>query len=209
MIDDLDLTLETLLRRALPTDLSPQVSISFAAPDSQFPPSGVGLPAIDLFLYDVRENLELRRAEWTVERRGDGTSRMPPAVRVDCSYLVTSWSKSPNPARDEHRLLGAVMTVLLRYPTLPAEVLQGSLQDQELPLPTSTLQPGRLQSLGEFWQAMGGKPKAALHYAVTISVSVFDPVAAGPEVTERVFTITQGTNQTATTGPQAATTTAP
>jgi hypothetical protein len=49
------------------------------------------------------------------------------------------------------------------------------LAAQEPPLPTSTLQPGRLQSLGEFWQALGGKPKAALNYSVTASVEVFAP----------------------------------
>ena len=43
------------------------------------------------------------------------------------------------------------------------------------PLPVSTLQPGRLQSLGEFWQALGGKPKAALNYTVTLPVDVSEP----------------------------------
>ena len=67
------------------------------------------------------------------------------------------------------------MRILLRFPTLPREVLKGSLANQELPLPVSALQPGRLQSLGEFWQALGGKPKAALNYTVTLSVDVSEP----------------------------------
>jgi hypothetical protein len=71
---------------------------------------------------------------------------------------------------DEHRLLGEVIMVLLRHPTLPPEVLQGQLLNQELPPPTAVLQPGHLQSMGEFWQALGGKPKAALNYTVTIAV---------------------------------------
>jgi hypothetical protein len=33
---------------------------------------------------------------------------------------------------------------------------------------------GRLQSLGEFWQAMGGKPKASLQYTVTVGLEIFD-----------------------------------
>jgi hypothetical protein len=74
----------------------------------------------------------------------------------------------------------------LRYRTLPPELLRGSLAASDLPLPVSALQPGRLQSLGEFWQAMGGKPKAAINYTVTLSIDV-----AAPEevrlVTERVF----------------------
>jgi Pvc16 N-terminal domain len=49
------------------------------------------------------------------------------------------------------------------------------LRGQEPPLPSSTLQPGRLQSVAEFWQALGGKPKAALNYTVTIGVVVDEP----------------------------------
>jgi hypothetical protein len=140
----------------------------------------------------VRENRELRSNEWVIERRSDGTAvRHQPPVRVDCSYLVTAWASasSNTPARDEHRLLGEVMKALLRHSTLPAAVLQGSLQGQEPPLPSSALEPGRLQSLGEFWQALGGKPEAALSYTVTIGVSPTAPVDAGPLVAEKVIRI--------------------
>ena len=178
MIQDLDETIAALLRRDLPATLGEQVQISFATPDDQFPPQSVTLPAIDLFLYDVRENLELRSNEVSLERRGDGTAlRTRPPVRVDLSYLITAWPSEsvPNPAEDEHRLLGEVMRVLLRYRTLPEDVLQGELLNQKPALPISTLQPGRLQSMGEFWQAVGGKPKAALNYQVTLSVDVAAP----------------------------------
>lgn len=195
MFDDLDRSIENLLKRELPADLVSQVTISFATPDGDFPPSSVSLPAIDLFLYDIRENRDLRDPEWRVERQSDGTAvRRPPLVRVDCSYLVTAWpsGSSPAPARDEHRLLGEVMKALLRFSSLPAEVLAGSLQGQQPPLPSSTLQPGRLQSLAEFWQAVGGKPKATLSYTVTLGVEPTAPIAAGPLVQERVFRIEQG-----------------
>src|SRR5262245_58653716 len=191
MIQDLDETIAALLRRDLPPTLAQQVQISFATPDDQFPPSSVTLPAIDLFLYDVRENLELRSNEVFIDRRGGGTAtRTPPPVRVDFSYLITAWPSGsvPDPAEDEHRLLGEVMRVLRRYRTIPAEVLQGVLQAQTPALPVSSLQPGRLQSMGEFWQAVGGKPKAALNYQVTLSVDV-----AAPEevrlVTDKVIKI--------------------
>lgn len=178
MIKDLDDTLTALLLRELPEELSRQVQISFATPDDQFPPQSVTTPAIDLFLYDIRENLELRSNEVYIERQSDGTvisTRAP--VRVDLSYLITTWPSEsvPVPAEDEHLLLGFVMQALLKHRILPEEILQGSLKGQKPPLPTSTLQPGRLQSLGEFWQALGGKPKAALNYQVTLSVDVFQP----------------------------------
>jgi len=191
MIRDLDETIATLLRRDLPPALVEQVQISFATPDDQFPPQSVVLPAIDLFLYDIRENLELRSNEVYLDRRSDGTAtRTRAPVRVDFSYLVTAWASAsaPDPAEDEHRLLGEVMRILLRYPTIPEDVLQGVLQKQQPPLPTSSLQPGRLQSLGEFWQALGGKPKAALNYQVTASVEVAVPEEV-PLVTDTVVKI--------------------
>src|SRR5580704_1303142 len=149
MIDDLDKTVEVLLKRELSPGLVGQVAISFAAPDSDFPPTSVTLPAIDLFLYDVRENTELRNTQWNTERQLNGTAvRKRAPVRVDCSYLITAWSSESSNTRalDEHRLLSETMRALLRHPTIPEVLLQGSLRGQEPPLPATTLQPGRLQS---------------------------------------------------------------
>ena len=196
MIDDLDRTLEALLTRELPPGLVPQqVKISFATPDDQFPPASVTLPAIDVFLYDLRENRDLRSNEWWVERPSTGpVTKQRPPVRLDCSYLITAWpsASSTNPAQDEHRLLGEVIRALLRHPTIPSWALQGSLQGQEPPLATSALQDGRLQSLAEFWQALGGKPKAALSYTVTIGVLAEPPMEVGPPVTDRLVRLRQG-----------------
>ena len=187
MFDDLDNTLQQLLKRQLPASVVSQVTITFAAPDAQFPPTTVTLPAIDLFLYDVRENRELRNNEWLVERRSNGSATKTRApVRIDCSYLITAWASqsSTTPTQDEHHLLGEVMKVLLRFQTLPAAILQGSLQGQEPPLPTTALQPGRLQSISDFWQTLGGRPRAALTYMVTIGVTPESPVEAGAPVTD-------------------------
>jgi hypothetical protein len=180
MIQDLDSTLRALLVRELPhlfaDDAPTPVTVSFETPDDQFPPQNVLLPAVDFFLYDVRENLELRANDWSLQRNSKGAARrqMPP-VRVDCSYLITAWAGEgvPSPAYDEHALLSEVMVALLRYRTLPEEILQERLRSLRLPPPTAVLQPGHLQSVGEFWQALGGKPKAALNYTVTIAVQPF------------------------------------
>lgn len=182
MIDDLDRTLEALLKSELPADLlrNEQIAISFVPPDEKFPPPSVSLPALDLFLYDIRENRDLRSNEWIIDRQQNGTAtkRRSP-VRIDCSYLVTAWTNDTanTHALDEHRLLGEAMKVLLRYGTLPAMVLQGVLTTQEFPLPTVGLQPSREQSLPDLWRALGGKPKAALHYTVTLAIEPTAPVA--------------------------------
>jgi hypothetical protein len=178
MINALDETLKAMLQRDLPKDLAGQVQISFITPDDQFPPQSVTPPAINLFLYDIRENLDLRSNENHYQRHADGiATRTRAPVRVDFSYLVTAWPSEslPDTANDEHRLLGAVMQVLLRYRTLPEELLHGILKDQEPVPPVSSLQAGYLESFGEFWQSLGGKPKAALHYKVTLAVDVAPP----------------------------------
>lgn len=195
MIKDLDKTLEVLLSLELPPELAAQVMISFATPDENFG-TEVTFPAIDLFLYDVHENRELRSNEWLVDRQSDGTTiKQRSPVRVDCSYLVTAWPSTgaPNPVQDEHRMLSEVMRVLLRHPIIPDEILQGSLVGQEPSLPTITLQQGRLQSVGEFWQALKGTPKAVLHYTVTISVDAQKPVVLDSSVTDKLLKFEQGT----------------
>ena len=187
MFDDLDRTLQKLLASAV-SSLA-EDHIYFETPDDKFAHSA---PAIDLFLYDVRENRDLRSNEWQVERRNGMVITHPPAVRVDCSYLITAWAGD---IASEHYLLGEVMRALLRYPTLPAQVLQGSLAQQPLPLPTTSLQPGKLQSVAEFWQALGGKPKATLHYTVTISVTTHEPEEGGPPVTDKLLKFRSGTEE--------------
>jgi hypothetical protein len=192
MIDDLDKTLKNLLEDpecGLP-ELDPSPTITFAAPDSKFAPNP---PAINLFLYDVRENRELRSNEVFVERTGDGKAFLTPSPsRIDCSYLITAWAADAAPDA-EHKLLGAVMRVLLGAATLPARVLDGELKNQHVPLPVSTLQPSRLQSIGEFWQA-GGRPKAVLNLTVTISVPMAKPQSEHI-VTERVVRMRVGTQE--------------
>ncbi len=178
MINDLDATLRVLLKKGLPPALADQVQISFATPDDQFPPQSVSLPAVDLFLYDIRENLELRSNEIFLDYQSDGTAyRTQAPVRIDFSYLITAWpSESVQvPSEDEHHLLGEVMRVLVRYKHIPMTLLQGELAIQDPPLPLLSFQPGRLQSQGEFWQALGGKPKVALNLQVTLSVAVAEP----------------------------------
>ncbi|MBV8401232.1 MAG: DUF4255 domain-containing protein [Acetobacteraceae bacterium] len=174
MLHELDLTLTSLLKSELPG--RDQIAISFDTPDDAF---SVVPPAVDLFLYDIRENLELRSNDDYFESRDDlKVVRIRAPVRMDASYLITAWPGTRggrgDSSEDEHKLLSAVMWTLLRHPKLPRKYLKGSLAGQHLPVPVSTLQPGRLQSLGELWQALGRKPKAALNYTVTMPVDVED-----------------------------------
>ena len=64
MIDDLDKTIRAMLLRDLAIT---NLKVSFESPDAQFRPH-VEPPALDLFLYDIRENRDLRSNEIVAER---------------------------------------------------------------------------------------------------------------------------------------------
>jgi hypothetical protein len=182
MFQDLDSTISTLLMTQLPPDLAEQVSVSFVTPDDQFPPTGVTPPVVDFFMYDVTENRDLRLTAPTTERQPDGRVLSYPApVRIDCSYLVTAWPKNgvPNPDQDEHRILGEVLRVLLRFREIPEQVLQGSMTSTRYPIRTVVAPESEPRGRGEFWQALHGKPRAALCYVVTLAMDVRDPDDVG------------------------------
>jgi len=73
MLDDINRTVEALLRSDLPSDIASQISFSFATPDDTYPPTGLALPALNLFLFEIHENTQLREFEPLLERRPDGS----------------------------------------------------------------------------------------------------------------------------------------
>ncbi|NTU83200.1 MAG: DUF4255 domain-containing protein [Chloroflexales bacterium] len=177
MLNDLDQTLLTLIEGDLPDH--PKGHTFFEAPDSDFKHEP---PALNFFLYDVRENVELRDSDWQLDRRERDVVKRRAPRRLDCSYLITAWAAD---TLNEHVLLGQVAQALLRRPVIAPDLIQGSTIVKQ-PLPTSLLHQGSLQSIGEFWQAMRTRPRVALNYTVTIAVEVFEPVEV-PIATGREF----------------------
>ena len=203
MLQNLDSTLKLLIQDKFPKEVPSSgatVTVTFNTPLSKESFEDEQLPAINFFLYDVRENLELRNSAWVVERQNNGKAlkKLPPA-RVDCSYLITAWP-SDDDIETEHQLLGEVMKVLLRHRKIPEEYVDDDFKGQEFSLRLISLRPSFLQSFGEFWQAMGGKdgtkPKVVLHCTVTISV----PLDEADEVVGLVGVYQPNGNTTTTTG---------
>jgi len=178
--DDLDKTLYLLLKPNLDTALAPEtVEVSFAPPDQSLAGSVAG-KVISLFLYDVREDLELRASENlkfnTQPTAGATTTSLKrPPVNVIYSYLITAWSPAGAYAEsDEHYLLNKAIDILIGFPELPADLLQGSLAAMEPKPRMMSLTPSHLGSLGEIWGAMGNSPKPMVHLTVTLARSVPD-----------------------------------
>jgi hypothetical protein len=186
MFDDLDATLTQLLNDAPVAEL-PQLhnaDIAFVTPDKAFAPTQ---PTVSLFLYEVRENRELRDPRPLVERNGDRFTRRMPPLRADCSYIVTTWGTGqPGAARiaAEHKLLGQALTWLSRFPTIPDHYLQGLLgsADRIYPPPAMAAQLDPNQHAGDFWVAMGIAPRPAFYLTVTVELDL-DGEISGPLVT--------------------------
>lgn len=183
MIQDVDETLKELLVQKGSIDLD-TIDIRFELPNKEWAAT-VTKPTINLFLYQVLENHELRTNRGTFVRNGDTGVQTPPPVRIDLSYLITAWTTD---VADEHQLLGNVLTTLLRFPLVPEDVLRGSLQTQPLPLQAWIAQPDRVPNPWEFWGHVDHGMKAGLNFVLTMSVQP-NPAMDVQLATERVINL--------------------
>jgi hypothetical protein len=185
MIGDISRTLRAILDDpTLPGPLNSALKV-FNRPDESFNPDQ---STINLFLYDIHENVELRSNEPRFERQNAQVVVHPPPLRITCSYLITAWPVSGDglpsdqvPLEEQH-LLSQILKVLSMYPTIPTRFLQGSLIGQELPVPMVALHPDALKNLSEFWTALGIKIRPSITVTITIVLDVFAPEPPVPIV---------------------------
>jgi hypothetical protein len=179
MFHDLDASLTQLINDA-PAAEMPELhnaDVSFVTPESTFAP---GQLTVDLFLYEVRENRNLRDARPIVERNGDHFTTRRAPLRADCAYIVTTWAAGqPGAARvaAEHQLLGQALGWLSRFGALPDRYLQGTLgsPDRVYPPPALVAQSDPNHQAGDFWVAMGIPPRPAFGLTVTVELELGGP----------------------------------
>jgi hypothetical protein len=181
MLDDLDKTLRKLLIAEIPVK-NGEIEISFDQPTGDWR-NGSSKPAVNLFLYDVRENNILRQHQW--ERQpGNGQDgrahlKLMP-FRVDVTYMLTTWASIPE---DEHWLLTRCMLALFRFPILPEELLEGELQNPPFDIQTSLARHDKLTNPAEIWSALNNEMRPSVSYLVTLAL---DP--SKKRTTERIVT---------------------
>jgi Pvc16 N-terminal domain len=177
MLHLLDETLEAFLRATVPLSAR-QVDVSFEAPDSEWG-AGVTKPTINLFLWNLRQNLDERESGMQLVEDEDGNRiRRPRDPRVDCRYLVTAWTTE---VQDEHRLLGSVLSTLLTHDEIDAEYLQGEYASVR-PVPTLVVARPDGEQDPDLWSALGGQLKPALNLVVTATVDLRIKWEIGPPV---------------------------
>lgn len=169
MIHEVDETLRSIVRRDVVN--GSDIEVVFDAPTKDWA-SRRNSPTIDIYLYDIREDLK-RRVAGTVDVRDDQgriTGRRPMPRLFKLSYLVTAWTQR---AEDEHRLLSAMLACFLRNDRIPVEWLQGSLQENDWPLDVSiALPPPEDRALSDVWSALGGELKPSLDLVVVTPIDL-------------------------------------
>ena len=141
-------------------------------------------PTVDVYLYDIREDMR-RRERGVLNEYNEDRSRiigrnLPPR-HFKLSYLVTAWTQRPE---DEHRLLSALLATFLRYDAMPPDLLSGPLAELGLPVPlTVGLPPPEDRGFADVWSALGGELKPSIDVVVSAPINTGQHFEVGPPVT--------------------------
>ena len=181
VIHDVDQLLERLVRRDALNGSA--VDLVFDAPTKDWVARRSG-PSVNLYLYDIREDLARRSPNWEDIRGAGGevTGRIQPPRRFRLAYLVTAWTQRPE---DEHRLLSSLLLAFLKNPMLQPGELGGALDESGLPVYLEVGQPETQErSLADVWSALGGELKPSLDLVVIAPVVVGRSTPFGPPIQE-------------------------
>jgi hypothetical protein len=183
MIADLDAGLRDLLLAQLRRHGFDDIDVVFETPTTEWA-SQLTRPTVDLFLCDLRKSQRAGQSGPEGGREGGRATERPPAMRVDCIFAITAWSKA---IADEHRLLSQVLGVLYAFPILDGH-LGPRLNDgaQRFSILASVGEQ-RPEQRADFWRSVGGVYKPALDYVVTLSVESGHTVQRGPDVRAATF----------------------
>lgn len=163
MIHEIDETLRAIVKEDVIKGTD--IEVLFDAPTKDWA-SRRNTPTIDIYLYDIREDLK-RRQYGLVDVFDDeghkaGTRQIPRIYKM--SYLITAWTQRPE---DEHRLLSAMLGCFLKNDAIPAERMTPGLQENGWPLATTiALPPPEDRGLSDVWSALGGELKPSLDLVV-------------------------------------------
>ena len=145
-------------------------------------------PTINLFLFDLQENSELRENDFHT-RRSSSNSRaeryLPPRY-FDLRYMVSILTSA---IEDEHLLLWRVLTTLARHRQFPPDLLSEELRAPDRYLTSKVSQEDDGERLSSLWNALGVPPRPAISYILTVPVDM-DQVIEAPLVLTRTVRYT-------------------
>lgn len=173
MFDEIDEALRKLLIQEIPIRGN-EIEIAFDQPRREWS-ARLNRPTLNIFLHDVRENVQLRSAHHRQSMdaiRNDILIRRP-EVRLDLHYMITAWAAESD---DEHRLLARTLISLLRYPELPPELMPDSLREEPHPVRLSVAQYDHALNPSEIWGVLDNEMRPSMSCLVTLTIDPHAPI---------------------------------
>lgn len=154
------------------------IDIAFEPPTQEWV-GGLTRPTLNLFLFDVQENTDLRQTNFQRQpARDDGLSERRRAPRrIDLSYMVSAFTSR---SEDEDALLWRALVTLMKHAHLPVEALPDALRPQAPSFATRVKRGGDGPHMQDLWSMLGTRPHPALCYVVTV------PLDLDVAITERL-----------------------
>jgi hypothetical protein len=175
-IRDVDEGLERFIRTRLP--LPEDVGdVSFEPPTGTWA-AQLSRLTVNLFLYHLDRSAQPTRSPQTRISENGRAERRNAQPMIDLGYLVSAWAGSP---RDEHQLLGDVISMIAGVGMLPAEFAAPALNS------TVFLSFGAEEHTRprEVWQGVNGQLKACGLLRATVAADTWDWEDQAPPV-ERI-----------------------
>jgi hypothetical protein len=181
MLSDVDHMLQRLLseRAGLPAE---QIDFSFALPHSEWS-QRISKPTVNIYMFAINENADLRDARWSSEGPGDRVVLRRPPLRLDLHYMLTSWTSEP---QDEHDLLWAMFISLARCAEVPVDLAPPTFRGGRpirLEVAHHEARSGRWH---EYWTAIGNRVRPAVELKVTVACDL-DQQEEAVRVRQRLF----------------------
>lgn len=192
MLNTLDNILKAVLDRDWGTSTKP--GFYFEPPDEGWSTKtgGSADPKLNIYLYEVTENRNFRRAEWDVIEQSDHSyvSSHPP-VYFDCHYLLSAWSpitetETASAVLEEHGILSDAIRVILRNPDVsPAAlgIVDGGTVLQQAHIYLTVASPETPRVLNDFWSTMKQPWRLAVPVIITAPLDLLRDAEPAPMVT--------------------------
>lgn len=189
MLQDFDKTLENLLIREGKINKN-EIDISFDTPNGEWSAS-LNRPTINLWAFDLRENVKLRNMQMTTRAANGRGFREFPERRMNLTYLVTAWARK---IEDEHQLIWRALAVLKRFAKLEPSTTEGMVryQTREIPLMVADMTEAEV-NITDLWSVLDNQMKLGFLVTATLELDLTLSLEA-PLVLEGRFTVGQSEN---------------
>lgn len=170
-----DQALERMVREQLPLRDN-EGDVTFDSPTSTWA-AQLSQLTVNFFLCDIGPSGQSSRSPRVREDAGGRAERRRPQPMMRLAYLVSAWAGS---AREEHQLLGDVLSMVAGVSVLPAEWFSAQTSSSVSMTVVDDLASGG--KLRDMWTSAGGQLKASFLIELHVAADTYDWVDRPPLV---------------------------